>query len=157
MTKRSAAANAAPKQRVRGRPFPRGVSANPAGKRPGTRHRATVLAEQLMAGDLEAVVGKVVRQAKAGDMAAARLILDRVVPVRRGRPVQFALPPIKTPGDVVAALAAITAAVSAGRLTTDEAVAVAGVVELQRHAIKAVEHESRLAAIEERLGLRNER
>src|SRR4051794_35064590 len=52
------AANAATNQREgsRGRPFQRGQSGNPAGKRKGTRHRVTVLAERLMADDTEAIV-----------------------------------------------------------------------------------------------------
>jgi hypothetical protein len=42
------AENAAMKQLRRGpgRPFKPGQSGNPAGKRPGTRHRATMLAER---------------------------------------------------------------------------------------------------------------
>ena len=56
------AANAAGKQRRRGigRPFRPGQSGNPAGKRPGTRHRVTLLAEQLLDGEAEAIVRKAV-------------------------------------------------------------------------------------------------
>jgi hypothetical protein len=36
------------KPRGPGRPFPRGVSGNPMGKRPGTRNRATVIAEEML-------------------------------------------------------------------------------------------------------------
>jgi glutamate formiminotransferase len=43
----------------------------------GTRHRATRLAEKLMADDAEAVVNAVVTAAKGGDMTATRLVLDR--------------------------------------------------------------------------------
>lgn len=111
----------------------------------------TVLAEQLLSSDIESVVAKVVKKAKAGDMAAARLILDRIVPQRRGRPVRFPLPPVKTPGDVVSALAAVTAAVAAGKLSPVEGVEVAGVVELQRRAIETAEIETRLKAIEQRM------
>jgi hypothetical protein len=56
----------------RGRFVP-GVSGNPAGKKPGTRHRATRLAENLMAGDIEAGVNAVVNAAKQGDITAALL------------------------------------------------------------------------------------
>jgi hypothetical protein len=38
----------------RGRPWPKGISGNPGGCRTGSRHRATILIEQLMAGDAEA-------------------------------------------------------------------------------------------------------
>ena len=40
----------------RGRPWPKGVSGNPEGCRTGSRHKATIMLEQLMVGDAEAVV-----------------------------------------------------------------------------------------------------
>jgi hypothetical protein len=120
--------------------------------RKGTRHRATQIAEALMVGDLEAVIKKVASKAKRGDMAAARLILDRVLPPRRGRPVRFPLPPIKTIADVVDALAAITAAVGRGEISTDEALQLSTVVEVAHNTIEQVELKSRLAALEERMG-----
>lgn len=67
-----------------------------------------------MAADLEAVVSKMIRKAKAGDVAAGRLILDRVMPMRKGRPVVFELPEMNSAADVVGALATVTAAMAAG-------------------------------------------
>jgi Family of unknown function (DUF5681) len=147
------AANAAAKQRPRGpgRPFQAGRSGNPAGKRKGTRHQVTLLAERLMADDAEAVVRRVVEAAKAGDMTAARLILDRVVPARRGRPVAFALPEVNTPHGITAALAAVVKAMSNGTISPDEAAAVAAVIESQRRAIETERLETRMLAIEESL------
>jgi Family of unknown function (DUF5681) len=147
------AANAAPKQRRRGRgrPFPVGQSGNPKGKAPGTRHHITRLAERLMEDDVEAVVAKVVRAAKGGDMAAARLILDRVAPPRRGRAVEIALPDVNTPGGVTIALAAVIKAMADGMISTDEAAAVAAVIETQRRAIETEQLQERLLAIEEQL------
>jgi hypothetical protein len=90
------AENAGEKQRRRGpgRRFEPGQSGNPAGKPPGTRHCITMLAEQLMADDAEGVVREVLKAAQAGDMVAARLVLDRIVPVRRGRTVELDMPSI---------------------------------------------------------------
>ena len=96
------AENAAAKQR--GRPFRRGMSGNPHGKPAGTRHRVTLLAEGMMQDDAEDVVRAVLTAAKAGDMVAARLVLDRIVPPRRGRPVAFALPAMQTGADLPAAI-----------------------------------------------------
>jgi hypothetical protein len=42
----------------------------------------------------QAVVKAVVAAAKDGDMTAARLVLDRIAPPCRGRPVRLNLPPI---------------------------------------------------------------
>jgi hypothetical protein len=150
------AANAAGKQprrrRAGGRPFVAGKSGNPRGKAHGTRHNITVLAERLMGNDVKVVVAQVVEKAKGGDMTAARLILDRIVPARRGRPVQFTLPVVVTTADLVAALGAILAAVAAGELTPDEGAAVAGLIESKRKAIEIVELEARVAALEKQKG-----
>jgi hypothetical protein len=138
------------RRRAGGKPFERGRSGNPAGKARGTRHHITVLAERLMGGDVKAVVTKVVEAAKGGDMTAARLILDRIVPARRGRPVTFTLPVVATTADLVAALGAILAAVATGELTPDEGAAVAGLIESKRKAIEIVDLEARVAALEGR-------
>lgn len=138
--------NTEPKQR--GRPFTKGVSGNPAGKPRGTRHRATQLAERLMSADLEDVTRAVIGMAKAGDMTAARLILERLVPVRKGRPVPFDLPAMDTAADVSAAIGAVVAAVADGALSPEEGQAVAGILEARRKAIETVDIEARLAALE---------
>jgi hypothetical protein len=154
-----AAANAAPNaaaKKVIGRPFPKGRSANPAGKKPGTKHRKTLLLEAMTDDDRAAIVDKIIRQAKRGDRPSQKLILDRTEPPRKGRAAPFPLPAIKTTRDVVAALEAVTAAMAAGKLSPAEAVEISAVVELQRRAIELQEVETRLAAIEERLRGSNE-
>jgi hypothetical protein len=93
------------------------------GKPPGTRHRITVLAEQLMADDAEGIVRMVIEAAKAGDMTAARLILDRIAPARKGCPVSFPLPTIETTADVKKALSAVAASMASGELTPEKATA----------------------------------
>jgi hypothetical protein len=60
---RQPAANAAPDQQPRGRPFAKGVSGNPAGKSPGTKNRATRILEALLEGEAEAVTRAVVDKA----------------------------------------------------------------------------------------------
>lgn len=138
---------AAGKPRRRGT-FRPGQSGNPSGKKPGTRNRTTLIAEQLMAGDVEAVTKSVLAAAMSGDMQAARLILDRVAPVRKGRPVEFELPAIDTAADVAAATGAVALAVAEGELTPEEGQAVAGILEARRKAIETVDHENRIAALE---------
>ncbi|MCC8955282.1 hypothetical protein H8B02_18110 [Bradyrhizobium sp. Pear77] len=108
------------------------------------------MAEALLSQDIESVIGKVVSKAKRGDMQAARLILDRIMPPSRGGAVRFPLPKLETPADVVSALATVTKAMAAGQLSPAEAVEVAGVVEMQRRAIETQELETRLHALEGR-------
>lgn len=148
------APNAAPPAKISskaGGRFQKGRSGNPAGKKKGTRSRKTVLIETLLANiDVAAILAKMEKKAKAGSETAAKLLLDRVAPVRRGSPVRFPLPSIKTTADVVSALAAVTAAMASGHLSPAEAVEVASVVELQRRAIETQEIEVRLHALEAR-------
>lgn len=101
-----------------------------------------------MSADLEDVTRAVIGMAKAGDMTAARLILERLVPVRKGRPVPFDLPAMDTAADVSAAIGAVVAAVADGALSPEEGQAVAGILEARRKAIETVDIEARLAALE---------
>lgn len=129
--------------------FKPGQSGNPAGMPKGTRHRATVMAEQLMAKDAKAIVQSVVDKAKGGDMVAARLVLDRIAPPRKGRLVEFDLPELNTPNDVVKALSAVIAATAKSELTPEEAAAVAGILEIKRRALETTELERRIATLEQ--------
>lgn len=130
--------------KTRGRPFQPG---NP-GKPKGARHRQTVMAEKLMADDAEDVVRAVIEAAKGGDMTAARLVLERVAPPRKGRPVVFDLPQVETASDVLSALGSVVQSVAAGTLTPEEGATVAGLLEVKRRAIETVEIERRIAALE---------
>ncbi|MGC2414529.1 MAG: DUF5681 domain-containing protein [Stellaceae bacterium] len=133
----------------RGRPFRRGQSGNPGGKPKGARHRTTVAAELLMQEDAEAVVRAVLAAAKDGDMTAARLVLDRIAPPRKGRPVRFAIPEMTSARDIGAAVGAVALAMGRGELTPEEAASVAAVLEIRRKALETVEIENRVAALEQ--------
>ncbi len=139
----------APRKRPAKTPVGRRFEKGNPGKKPGTRSRVTILAEKLMQDDADDVVRAVIEQAKAGDMQAAKLILDRIAPPRRGSPVLFDIPKIEAPADLVAAIAALVAATAEGALSPDEAAVVAGLLETQRRAIETVELEARLAALED--------
>jgi hypothetical protein len=131
-------------QTTRGKPFPPG---NP-GRPKGARHKVTTLAEKLMSDDAEGVVKAIIDAAKAGDMAAAKIVLDRLAPPRRDRPVSFSLPEIKTAGDAAKAVAAIVAAVAAGILSPPEGEAVSSLVERYVRIVETTDFERRLAAVE---------
>lgn len=130
------------------RPFTKGQSGNPAGRPKGARNRTTMAVEKLLEGEAEAITRTAIEMAKKGDSVALRLVMERVVPLRRGKPVRFDFPPVEHAGDVSAALGSILKATAVGDLTPDEAVTIAGVLEAKRKAIETVEMEVRLSALE---------
>ncbi len=70
-----------PPGRHRGRPFEKGRSGNPAGRRTGSRNKATL----ALAGESEALTRRAVELALAGDPTAMRLCLERILPPCRER------------------------------------------------------------------------
>ncbi len=130
--------------------FAPGHSGNPAGRAAGSRNKATVLLDQLADADGEEILRKTLEDAKSGDPNARKLVLDRIWPVRKGRPVTLDLPSISAASDIVTALGLVADAVAGGEITPDEGAAVAAVLETRRRAIETVELESRVAALEEK-------
>src|SRR5215472_6812054 len=84
-----------PPRLPRGRAFEKGRSGNSAGRRVGSRNKATLAAMALLAGEAEGLTRKAVEAALAGDPMALRLCVERILPRCRERPVEFALPPIE--------------------------------------------------------------
>jgi hypothetical protein len=129
-------------------PFQKGECGNPAGRPRGSRNRATLLMESLLADDAEAIGRKAIEMAKQGDMAAIRLCMDRLAPPRKGEPVAIDLPPLDKPADSVAAAATIVAAVAAGEVTPSEAAELAKVIDVYVRAIATKAFDERLTKLE---------
>jgi uncharacterized protein DUF5681 len=119
------------------------------GRPKGAKNKTTRAVEELMVDEAEAIGRKCIEKALEGDGTALRLVMERIAPVRRGRPVRFAMPQIQTAADLSAALGAVVSAVAAGELTVDEAVGLGQLVETRRRAIETVEIEQRVAALEQ--------
>lgn len=145
VTKAKKPVNSGPKQDTR---FKKGRSGNPAGKPKGTRHRTTLLAESLMQAEAEGIVNVVIAAAKNGDIPAARIILERIVPPRKDGPISFQLPTIETAGDASKAMGSILGAVAAGEITPGEAKEVSGLIEAFVKTYEFFELERRITALE---------
>lgn len=130
--------------------FRKGQSGNPKGRTPGSRNAALVALDAIGEEAAQALLKSVVSEARAGDMTAARIILDRVWPARKGRPVTFSLPPVESAQDIARAIGGILEAVAAGLLTPDEGQGLAAILESQRKALELAEIEERLTALENR-------
>jgi len=138
--------NAARKQR--GKPFRKGESGNPSGKKPGTLHQATLAAQVLLDGEAEALTRKAVELALEGNMAALRLCLDRICPPRKERPLAVKLPAIDGIAELPRLTAAILAATGKGEIEPGQAAALASLVAAHGKVLELAELETRITALE---------
>ena len=129
-------------------PFEPGQSGNPAGKAKGTRNKVTLAIEALLDGEAEELTRKAIELAKAGDMAALRLCMDRLAPPRKDRLVMFELPTITCAADAVKASAALVTAVAIGDLTPAEAGELGKLIEAYVRALEATDFAARLENLE---------
>jgi hypothetical protein len=128
-----------------------GQSGNPAGKPKGARHRATLVAEQLIDGSGELLVKKCLEMALGGDAAAMRLVMERLCPPRRERPVNLAMPKINVASDLIAAASAVAEAAADGEITPGEAASLSALVANTAKAVETFELADRLAKLEEQM------
>ena len=135
----------------RGRPFSPGESGNPGGRPRGSLNKATLAAQALFEGDAEALSGDLLRRAKNGNMIAARICLDRIVPRRREAPVSFALPEIYTIDDAIHASNLVLAGVGNGELTAGEGAKLMALLAQQRSLVQLSAIERRMEQMERRM------
>jgi hypothetical protein len=126
----------------RGR-FLKGASGNPVGRPPGIMNQATRDAAVLLSGEAGALTRKAIELALAGDMAALRLCIDRIIAPQKEQPIQFAMPPVGKAGklggagDLVAAMNAVTTAAASGAMTPAEAASLAQVLEAHARIVES--------------------
>lgn len=80
------------RRRVPSNAWPKGVSGNPAGRKPGSGQVARLRA--AIADHVPTIIERLTEAALAGDVGAARLLLERAVPALRAveEPAPLALP-----------------------------------------------------------------
>lgn len=130
--------------------FRKGQSGNPAGRKAGSRNKASIAVEALLDGEAEKLSRKAVDMALEGNAIALRLCLERIAPPRRGRSVSLDIGTVKTSTDLADAQASVLTAMASGDLTIEEAADAAKVIEAVGAAYERRELETRLAALEEK-------
>jgi hypothetical protein len=116
--------------------FGPGISGNPNGRPKGARNRATLLAESLRESEAEALIRALVELALAGDKAALRFCVARLIPPLKGRPIALELAQ-GAEADPSAVVTASLRAVADGEITPDEALALGRLVELRERAARS--------------------
>lgn len=128
--------------------FQPGQSGNPAGKPKGTRNHATRMVLALMDGAAQEITQAIIDAAKGGDLSAAKLVIERIAPPMRERPIQIDLPDTHTAEGISAAQNTIVQAVGSGNLLPGEGTALSAIVEAKRKALETEELEKRISALE---------
>ena len=125
-----------------------GVSGNPKGCATGSRNRVTLAAQNVLDADAEAISRKALDMAMQGDVQALRLVMERLLPARKDRPLTLALPKIESTADLVTVVNLIAQAVGNGEITPAEGAVLSQMVEIQRRTLHTGDLETRLAALE---------
>ena len=99
--------------------FQPGQSGNPAGRPPGSG--ITGKARAIIAAAVPEILAKLVDQAKGGDVAAARILMERVVPALK--PGEEAIPIDLGSGSLTERGEAVMQAVAAGEISTSQGAA----------------------------------
>jgi hypothetical protein len=108
--------------------FQPGRSGNPKGKKPGTLNKATILKQALEDGDFDVAVQTFRTALHAGNFVAARLLIDRLDPKPRNRPIA-----LEVPDDLPmpARFTFVSRAMFRGEITPDEAKVMVAVLEAE--------------------------
>ncbi len=126
----------------------KGESGNPTGKPAGTRNKATVMVQTIMERGAKEIAEAVVGLAKEGDLSAARLVIERLVPPAKERPIALVMPDTASAEGIAQAQAAILQAVAAGELLPGEGATLSNIVEARRKALETQQLEQRITALE---------
>jgi len=128
--------------------FVKGRSGNPKGKPPGSGELQKLRAS--IAGDIPGILVGLVNAAKAGDVQAARLILDRVLPPLKAAE---ATQPLSLPnGTLTEQGRAVLASVAAGELAVGQGAQLLGAIAGLARVVEIDELETRVAQLEKQHG-----
>ena len=128
----------------------KGQSGNPNGKKPGSRNKATQMVLAMMEGGAKEITQAVIDAAKAGDLSAARLVIERLAPPMRERPINIELPDTCTAEGCAQAQSAILQAVGTGDLLPGEGATLATIVENRRRSLETQDLEQRISIPEDK-------
>ena len=131
--------------------FQKGVSGNPLARPKGAGHKTILAVEALVEGEAEGITRRAIEAAKAGNMVAIKLGLDRICPPRKTRSIEIDLPPLNDAAAAARAQEKVLRAVCKGELDLDQAQALSGLLDAQRQFQETAELEARLTEMESQM------
>lgn len=131
-------------------PFQKGQSGNPAGRPRGVPDRRTQY-RKLFEPHVPALIEKAVELACAGDTAALKLCLDRVLPVIRPQTVPVSIPTANEAHTLAEKGQAVASAATTGEISPDEAASLLTMLGSVAKIMEVTELETRLSALEEEI------
>jgi hypothetical protein len=132
---------------VRGRPFPKGTSGNPKGRRVGALHRLILEGRSLASKEGPKIVERIAKDAKAGDPSAQRLFMQFLYPRSRIVDQPIERPALAKVEDAIGRIAEITAAMEAGKLSLDEGAALVDGAKAYVEAVRTGKLEGEVEAL----------
>jgi hypothetical protein len=123
-----------------------GSSGDPAGRPVGSRNKSTLFLEALLEDEAEPLTRKMIQSALKGDPMALRSCGERLLPRRKGRPIQLPLQNLTQ----ASALKSILTAVGEGEITPEEGEIVANIVAKQA-PLEVEDLKRRISALEKSL------
>jgi len=152
-----ASAKSAAKAAVKGQKgFTEGKSGNLKGRPPGSLNKTTLFVRSLLQGEAETLVRTVIDKAKAGDMAALKICMDRLLSPCRSQTLSLKLPPIETPKDISRAYDFLWTAVGAGELGVQDLNRLTALLDGKLKAIEATDLAEEISRIKAYLRSENE-
>lgn len=130
--------------------FQKGQSGNPAGRPKGVPDRRGALRAKLLP-HAEDLITMVVAYAKAGDMQAMRIVMERILPPLKEEPLDLKLPKIDCPEDCSKAQAHVLQAVASGELLPSEGQAMSNLIDAQRRSLETTDIAAQLQALRDEL------
>lgn len=122
------------------------------GRPMGSRNAVTVAAENLIAGEGEALSRKLVELALDGNVACLKVAIERLVPPVKSKPIHLPdLPKVESIAEASTLTAFILNSVAAGTITPIEAEILSRTAERHLKALEVRDIEKRLAELESKV------
>lgn len=103
------------------------------------------------------LIKMVTTYAKSGDMAAMKIVMDRIIPPLKEEPIHVTIPKIESAADCTQAQAAVVNAVAAGEMLPSEGQAMSNLIEAQRRAFETTELAQQLHQIQSEIAKMKEK